>query len=507
MQKRLSVFVLLLSAFSVFACDDKGSEPTTPPACSNTASSAWLAGRWVITGSGTRTSCQNEKFNQPFGLNTSFPLEIEAVEPGSRGKTANTDGGVDAAFDAASDGLSVDGPTGDGPRTDGVVFDGALFDGPTLDGSLDSISPGDGSSPDRAVRPASFELVARSAPAGFTFNGKVRGTCVEFTTEEQTADGIVRYTFVGKAEGGDVVGRFYGTSPGGCRAEGSFVVKISLDPDPYRQPTPKRDAGPKRDAPACVPKTCVAGLSCGDFDDGCGRALRCGSCARGTCGGGGTPNVCGCIATASLGPISAGTGVNDRRLSGNGDWSRTTEISTLDASGNSSVGAAKVAVSAPETSNLLVATGFKLAVPKDAFITGIEVAVRRRAQQSTGNLSDGRVSLLGNDRLTESTRAKTTPWTDQWSIIKYGDPQDLWGRPWTVNDVNSSDFGAALSVRSADRFLASGWVDHVSVTIHYADSCPVTPTPDGGSSDGSPKDAGAKDASVKDALFDAALDS
>ncbi len=45
----------------------------------------------------------------------------------------------------------------------------------------------------------------------------------------------------------------------------------------------------------CVPKTCAdAKATCGVIVDGCGGQVTCGSCADGTsCGGGGTPNVCG----------------------------------------------------------------------------------------------------------------------------------------------------------------------------------------------------------------------
>ena len=46
----------------------------------------------------------------------------------------------------------------------------------------------------------------------------------------------------------------------------------------------------------CIPTTCAAeGKNCGSIPDGCGGTLDCGSCtAPRTCGGGGTPNVCGC---------------------------------------------------------------------------------------------------------------------------------------------------------------------------------------------------------------------
>lgn len=45
----------------------------------------------------------------------------------------------------------------------------------------------------------------------------------------------------------------------------------------------------------CTPKTCSQlNLNCGAVADGCGGTIDCGQCSNGqTCGGGGTPNVCG----------------------------------------------------------------------------------------------------------------------------------------------------------------------------------------------------------------------
>jgi len=57
-------------------------------------------------------------------------------------------------------------------------------------------------------------------------------------------------------------------------------------------------------APACVPKTCAQlGISCGPAGDGCGGLAKdamgnpnCGSCATGSCGGGGVAGQCGSAA-------------------------------------------------------------------------------------------------------------------------------------------------------------------------------------------------------------------
>ena len=51
----------------------------------------------------------------------------------------------------------------------------------------------------------------------------------------------------------------------------------------------------------CVPTTCAAqGSNCGTISDGCGGTLSCGTCTSPeTCGGAGTPNVCGTCAATS----------------------------------------------------------------------------------------------------------------------------------------------------------------------------------------------------------------
>lgn len=71
--------------------------------------------------------------------------------------------------------------------------------------------------------------------------------------------------------------------------------------------------------PQCTPRTCAqAGANCGSINNGCGGVLNCGTCnPPQTCGGGGTPNVCGGVgctprtcaqANANCGPVGDGCG-------------------------------------------------------------------------------------------------------------------------------------------------------------------------------------------------------
>jgi hypothetical protein len=55
------------------------------------------------------------------------------------------------------------------------------------------------------------------------------------------------------------------------------------------------DEAPPPPPPSCTPRTCDSvGAECGYIADGCGGAVDCGPCvAPDSCGGGGTPNVCG----------------------------------------------------------------------------------------------------------------------------------------------------------------------------------------------------------------------
>ena len=65
--------------------------------------------------------------------------------------------------------------------------------------------------------------------------------------------------------------------------------------------------GSAPDMASCIPTTCqpAGGQYCGPIGDGCGRTLDCGDCPAGsTCGGGGTPGVCGTPPDPACTPIT-----------------------------------------------------------------------------------------------------------------------------------------------------------------------------------------------------------
>ncbi|MCK5800425.1 MAG: hypothetical protein KAI47_24720 [Deltaproteobacteria bacterium] len=493
--------LLTWGTLSTTGCkDDPDLTTPKPVTCDSTAPTIWVGGSWNISGNGKRRLCQDKSVNLAFELSTEVSLRVEATA-NSRGMNATDGGGVladaaaidaatdlatdlatDAAIDSATD-AATDATTDS--ATDSATDVSAVADGTLGDtGAREAAVPTDAGCDALALdlgpgRPSAFDLTLHQGPVGFGLTGSVRGNCVEFTTEEQTDEGRVTYLFQGKATaGGNITGTFTGTSPGGCLASGNFTVAISLDADPYPpiKPPPKLDLGVRHDRgpdTTCTPGTCVAGLSCGDVADGCGGTLSCGECTSGTCGGGGTVGVCGCAATAQVGPKSPSAGVNDQRW-GIKKWTKPGAITAEDASGSSTTGAATATLyKGQANTNYLLATGFGLTVPSTALITGITVEVRRRSLQGTGDIVDDRISLVANDAVTALNRAKAAPWSGAWTYASYGAASDLWGRVWTPAEVNGTDFGVAFAARYVggagnDR----PWVDHVRVTVHYAESCP-----------------------------------
>jgi len=120
----------------------------------------------------------------------------------------------------------------------------------------------------------------------------------------------------------------------------------------------------------------------------------------------------------------------------------------------------------------LQVTDFRLEVPDSAQITGITASVRHAAGTS-GTVVDGGVHLIKHGVVGRADRSNPTPWASpDLANVDYGGASDLWNDTWTAADVNSPDFGVALSAvftRGAGNERA--YVDIVYVTVHYRLSC------------------------------------
>ena len=290
---------------------------------------------------------------------------------------------------------------------------------------------------------------------------------------------------------------------------------------PSKPPSSSGDAGAAGEANggaagACEPKACAdLARDCGNADDGCGHTLHCGdSCAEGGAGGDSDgacdPNtVVATGATNARHATSSGYHGTDKAYLALFDVACSSPSdctsSCTDAGGSQTLCAASEClpngqagnecVPAPVWDNLttiatedtslddmcqiilvnttyrdqLLADQFGLGVPTDAVIRGITVEVRRAGDDS---VADDSVRIIKGGHIGSAEHALPAAWSTDVTWVSYGGPTDLWGEAWTPSDLNSPDFGLALSAaysKNVGNTLA--YVDAVRVTVSYMRTC------------------------------------
>jgi hypothetical protein len=279
------------------------------------------------------------------------------------------------------------------------------------------------------------------------------------------------------------------------------------------------DAGGQAGDDACVPTTCSAeGKNCGSIADGCGQELDCGVCETGQECGSVIANVCGCppgndalasaprTARRARSSGFAGTEAAYSELhsvvcttvadcvqacldrgggqpmcdtsqcldnAGGGSdclpapiW---TNLQNIQFEGTSVADAAQLTVVNTTYHDVLLTDQFKLEVPEAAEVQGITVEVRKAGSDS---VVDDSVRIIKGGVIGAAERASSQVWSADLTWVSYGGPADLWGEQWSAADLNSDDFGVALSVlytRTVGNTRA--YVDQVRVTVHYAIAC------------------------------------
>lgn len=122
--------------------------------------------------------------------------------------------------------------------------------------------------------------------------------------------------------------------------------------------------------------------------------------------------------------------------------------------------------------NYMLCTGFSFSVPVTASICGIKVDVERNAAGLLigSSVTDNRVMIVKNGVIGGTNHASGAGWTGTDAMASYGSNADTWGLAWTPADVNSPNFGIALSATLnaglASLFLTAN-VDYVRVTVYY----------------------------------------
>ena len=160
---------------------------------------------------------------------------------------------------------------------------------------------------------------------------------------------------------------------------------------------------------------------------------------------------------ASQGPSFAGTGGDDSSI-GTGVWSNTGNITADDGSSST------VSVFTSTPSQYLTATNFGFSIPSNATIEGITFSIKESS--SNGIATDNAARSIKGGTVQSTDRSNNANLPLSAAYISYGGTSDTWGGVWTPGDVNSSNFGFAISMRSTTTDSVS--VDAVEATVYYS---------------------------------------
>jgi hypothetical protein len=159
-----------------------------------------------------------------------------------------------------------------------------------------------------------------------------------------------------------------------------------------------------------------------------------------------------------------GTAANDASWGGHA-WSSASNV-TADDGASATAGA----IGEEDDTQYLKGTmaGNVFAVPAGATVDGVEVVVKRRdAVSPVGEVIDAEVRLVKGGVIDGDDKADVgTAWPASFGAKTYGGPSDLWGLTLTADDVNASNFGAALRAY-CNATAAEPRVDYISLTVYY----------------------------------------
>jgi hypothetical protein len=120
-------------------------------------------------------------------------------------------------------------------------------------------------------------------------------------------------------------------------------------------------------------------------------------------------------------------------------------------------------------SNYLQGTQYGFSIPDGVPIWGIEVQVNRQVDDHNAGIMDNEVRLVKEGAIVGENRALPDVWTVDFTLVTYGGPTDLWGVSWTAAEINSPDFGVALSAYRSNNGsnLRQAVVDSMQVIVYY----------------------------------------
>ncbi|RPI81289.1 MAG: hypothetical protein EHM41_20940 [Chloroflexi bacterium] len=119
----------------------------------------------------------------------------------------------------------------------------------------------------------------------------------------------------------------------------------------------------------------------------------------------------------------------------------------------------------------LKATNYSFNIPEGSIITGITVVINRRALD-VDKVTDYQVRIVKNGNILTDDHASPAIWPFVYGESTYGGISEKWGTNWTVADINSPDFGVAISATGLGECTAR--INYIRITVHYTN--PVVST-------------------------------
>jgi len=165
------------------------------------------------------------------------------------------------------------------------------------------------------------------------------------------------------------------------------------------------------------------------------------------------------------------TGITNSTLTGTVGWSGIGNGSLSDNAYISS-GVALAGLFSSAQSNYMMTKGYGFAIPLAASICGIQVEIERNAfGLLLGSfVNDNALYLLNAGVITGSNMASGSAWPSSDATVTYGGSSNLWGAAWTPADINTGNFGVALSTTMSSGLASlylSANIDLITITIYY----------------------------------------
>ncbi len=165
----------------------------------------------------------------------------------------------------------------------------------------------------------------------------------------------------------------------------------------------------------------------------------------------------------TAGPNGPGTGADDASV-GSVAWASPTNVTADDGT--------TTTASLPTSGNqshYLKATNFGFAIPTSAAILGIQAEWNIWRESLGAAIAMFSVKAVKGGTISGSEMAASEAiGTTTATFISYGGASSLWGLTWTAADINASNFGAVLSVKtSATDADTQARLDYCRITITY----------------------------------------